>query len=547
MINPIDLEIITNSLQAVADEMFAIMRTTAMSSVIYEVLDMGTAIMNPKGEITTSGAGIPGLIEMIDKGARAIVEKFPLDQIHEGDVFATNDPYHGGVSHLNDFIIVMPVFMQGELVAWSGNVAHNVDVGGMAPSSVSADAVQIFQEGLRVPAIKIIDRGEPIQGIFDMFFVNSRLPDYMRGDLWAAIASARIGVKRTLELAERFGKETFKQSLVAMIEDGRKIALAALEKLPKGRFELAEDQDDGRIFKVAITICDDKFIIDLTDNPDQDPGPTNLPRDGAVGMAQTLFRSLTDIEAPGNDGIYSVLEVLTREGSVFHAKEPAPVSFYYETGVRLGDLLAHCMAPLAPDVFPAGSYSSVCGTYIGGPHPETGRAFTIVEPEIGGWGAARTHDGNSAMFNGGGDTFNCPAEISESRNGLYVDRMELNDTLGGEGQYRGGRGIRMDYRIRCDESFVTASYTRHKVLPWGLEGGLEGSPNYIEIIRKDGSSSQHATVSNLRVDKDDVIRIVTGNGGGWGEPKKRATLAIKADIRNGFISQQDADRIYGSR
>lgn len=545
-IDPIDLEIIQNSLQAVADEMFAVMRTTAMSSVIYEVLDMGTAVLDRHGYIVTSGAGIPGLIEMLDKAVQVIVAKFNKPgAIRDGDVFATNDPYHGGVSHLNDIIVAMPVFIGDELVGWAANVAHNADVGGMAPSSLSADATQIYQEGLRLPAIKLIDRGEPIEAVFDILTTNSRLPDYIRGDVWAAIAAARIGARRTMELAQKFGTELFTASLAALLDEGEAIAKKALAALPKGTFKMTEEQDNGTFFNLAITISDDSFIVDLRDNPDQDPGPTNLPRDGTVGMAQTLFRSMTDVDAPGNDGIYRVLKVLTREGSIFHAKEPSPVSFYFETGVRLGDLMARCMAPLAPHVFGAGSYASVCGTFIGGRHPDTGRPFTIVEPEIGGWGANRDGDGNPAMFNGGGDTFNCPAEISESRNGLYVDRMELNDGPGGEGKFRGGRGIRMDYRIRSDDSFVTASYTRHRILPWSLEGGREGSPNYIEIIRNDGSRSTHATVSNLRVDTGDVIRVVTGNGGGYGNPAERSRAAIAGDIRNGFISAADAADIYG--
>ena len=195
--DPITLEIIQNSLQAAADEMFASMRKTAMSSIIYEVLDMGTGIMDAHGELATSGAGIPAFIGVLDKSAKVIVEKFSRSgDIGPGDVFATNDPYHGGVTHLNDIVVIMPVFVDGELLAWCGNIAHHSDVGGMAPGSLSGEAVSIYQEGLRLPAVKIIEGGEPLVPVMEIIKSNSRMPDVLEGDLWAAIASVRIGGRR---------------------------------------------------------------------------------------------------------------------------------------------------------------------------------------------------------------------------------------------------------------------------------------------------------------------------------------------------------------
>ena len=195
--DPITLEIIQNSLQATADEMFAAMRKTAMSSIIYEVLDMGTGITDAKGQLASSGAGIPGFIGVLDKSVKVLLQKFarPGD-IQPGDVFITNDPYYGGVTHLNDLVVCMPVFAGDRLIAWTANIAHNSDVGGKSPGSLSADATEIFQEGLRLPAIKMISKGEAIPGIFDIITVNSRMPDFLEGDLWAAIASVRIGARR---------------------------------------------------------------------------------------------------------------------------------------------------------------------------------------------------------------------------------------------------------------------------------------------------------------------------------------------------------------
>ena len=545
--DPITLEIIQNSLQSTADEMFAAMKKTAMSSIIYEVLDMGTGIMDADGELASSGAGIPAFIGVLDKAVKVIIAKYskPGD-IEPGDVFATNDPYYGGVTHLNDIIVAMPVFADGRIIAWTANIAHNSDVGGMAPGSLSGEATEIFQEGLRLPAIKIISKGQPIGPVMDIIKVNSRMPDVLEGDVWAAIASVRVGDRRLKELAGKYGVTTFENAMDSFMDYGEKTSVKALQDLPHGTFELSEEQDDGRIFNVKITISDAEFTVDLRDNPDQSTNPVNTSRDGVMVAAQMIFKSLSDPYSPANGGSFRPINLLTREGSVFHAKEPAPIGFYYEIELRVYDLMWRCLAPHMPDRLAAGHFASVCGTFIGGTHPDTGRQYTIIEPQLGGWGASRTGDGNSAMFCGfHGETFNCPAEINEARNGLYVDRMELNTAHGGEGKYTGGRGIVMDYRVRNDNGFLTAGYTRSKFPAWGVDGGRDGSPNYVEFRPKNGDPQQFSFVSGQVTNTDDVIRVVTGNGGGLGDPKERDPELVRRDVRNGLLATDRAREIYG--
>jgi N-methylhydantoinase B len=543
----ITLEIIQNSLQAAADEMFAAMRKTAMSSIIYEVLDLGTGITDSEGRIASSGAGIPAFIGVLDKSVQALLRKFNRpDDISPGDVFIVNDPYYGGVTHLNDLVLAMPVFADGEIIAWTANIAHNSDVGGMAPGSLSGDATEIFQEGLRLPGVKLIRAGKTEQAVMDIITVNSRMPDFLLGDVWAAISSVRVGAKRLEELATKYGAGTFKKAMVSFMEFGEATAKAELKNLPKGTFELSEEQDDGRIYNAKITITDDEFIVDLRDNPDQDNGPTNTCRDGTIVCAQMVFKSLTDSESPANDGSFRPLKVLTREGSVFHAKEPAAIGFYFETEVRVYDLIWRCLAPYIPKRLPSGHFSTIAGTFIGGIHPDTGRQYTVIEPQIGGWGAWEGRDGNPCIFSGfHGETYNTPAEISEARNGLFVDRMELNTAEGGEGEFTGGRGLKLEYRVRTDNGFLTAGYTRSKIKPWALEGGLEGSGNYVEVIKTDGSQERYSFVSGLTVNRDDVIRVITSCGGGYGDPKKRDAEKIKADIKNELLTLERAQEIYG--
>ena len=544
--DPITLEIVQTSLQATADEMFAAMRRTAMSAIIYEVLDMGTGITDGRGQLASSGAGIPAFVGVLDKAVQRVLEINPPEEIHEGDIFATNDPYYGGVTHLNDVVLAMPVFADQELVAWTANIAHWNDVGGMVPGSISTDAREIYQEGLRLPAVKLVDRGNPIKSVMRIMEVNSRLPDFLQGDMWAGIASVRIGASRLQELIAKYGQGTFLTALEHFMRYGEQVSLQALNGLPKGKFSLEEPQDSGTVYRVTVEITDTEFIVDLRDNPDQDEGPNNAGRDGATVAAQMLFKSLTDPYGAANGGSFRPLKVLTRPGSVFDAQEPAAFAVYYEVEVRLYDLIWRCLAPHLGGLLPAGHFASICGTFIGGPHPDTGRHFTIVEPQTGGWGASTQGDGNTAIFSGfHGETYNCPAEVAETRYGLYVDRLAINDAPGGEGAHRGGKGIVVEYRVRNDGCFFTCAYTRNKHLPWSAEGGLEGAPNVAEVIRTDGTREEYAVVTALTVNEGDVIRIRTGSGGGYGNVREREIEAIQADIQNELITPQRARAIYG--
>jgi len=542
--DPITLEIIQSSLEAISDEMFAAMRKTAMSAIIYEVLDMGTAVTDAEGELASSGAGIPAFIGVLDKAVKRIIEL--NDDVRPGDVFVTNDPFYGGVTHLNDVVLAMPVFADGELIAWTANIAHWNDVGGMVPGSISNEATEVYQEGLRLPAVKLISEGEPIRSVMEIMKANSRLPDFLQGDMWAGIAAARVGERRLVELVTKYGLETFVTALGEFMGYGEQVALRALQDLPHGRFSLEEEQDSGAVYRVTVEISDDEFLVDLRDNPDQDNGPNNASRDGSMVAAQMVFMNITGAHESANAGHFRPLRLMTRPGSVFDPNPGAAFATYYEVENRLYDLIWRCLAPHVGDRLPAGSFGSICGTFIGGPHPDTGRHFTIVEPQVGGWGASALADGNSAMFSGfHGDTFNCPAEVAEARYGLYVDRLTLNEAPGGEGQHRGGKGIVLDYRVRANGCFFTCAYTRHRHLPWPLTGGREGSPNYAEVIRRDGSIEQYAVVTALEVNEGDVIRIHTGNGGGHGDPADRPHELIADDIANGLLTPERAREVYG--
>ena len=538
-------DIIQNGLEAVADEMFSVQRKTSMSAVIYEVLDLGTGICDANGEIAASGAGIPAFIGVLDKAVKRIIEKYPLDTLRPGDLFASNDPYYGGVTHLNDMVLAMPVFADGRLVAWVANIAHWNDVGGVVPGSMSSDATEIFQEGIRIPAIRLIDAGVPNQSVFDILYTNTRLPDFLRGDLWAGIAGARIGEKRILEMVGKYGVDTFLAAVDDFIDFGERRARAALAALPQGTMTFEEVQDDGSIYKVRIEISEDAFTVDLRDNPDQS-GSNNSSREGAELAAQLAFKAVADAEAPGNGGFFRPLTVLTRPGSVFHVIEPGALGYYAEVQIRLFDLLLRCLAQNFPDLVPAGNFASICGTNIGGKHADTGRHYTIVEPQLGGWGAQEGRDGNSAIFSGfHGETFNCPAEIAEARYGLAVEELALSSAPGGEGQWRGGKGISLRYRVRADDNFLSVGYTRSRIPPWGVKGGAEGSTNYVEVLRPGKEPERYAFCTNVPLSEGDIVHVMTGVGGGYGDPSLRTREAVLSDIRDGYITHERALEVYG--
>ena len=544
--DPITLEIIQNSLRAISDEMFYTIAKTAMSPIIYEVLDMATAICDDKGELASAGSGMPAFVGALDKAVDTVIEKFGLDDINDGDIFITNDPYFGGVTHLNDVILIKPIFFEQHLIAWTLNIAHWNDIGGKSPGSMSVDATEIFQEGIRLPAVRLFIDDQPIDGLMDVIIINSRMPDYLKGDLWAQVAALRVGGRRIIELAKKYGVDTYLSAVSGYLDFGEKMARKVISELPDGEYRIEDLQDDGTIRDVSIVVAGSDLIIDLTRAPEQSSGPTNLSRDGTLLGCEMALMGLIKDKNVANGGCFRPMTVLTKPGTIYHAQAPGACGIYFETMIRLNDLLWRCLAEQIADNMPAGNFSSICATIMGGIHPDTNRYYSIVEPEVGGWGAGLGFDGASAMFSAmHGDTFNCPAEISEPRYGVTVGQFALNDEDGGAGQYRGGKGVKVDYVIRSDDSFLSCAYTRSEVPPWSLKDGLPGTLNRIEVIRTNGTTERHAMLSELKVNNGDIVRIITANGAGYGDPTKRHPDAIASDVKNGYVSLDYAKMVYG--
>ena len=542
--DPFTQDIIQNSLTAISEEMFLAMARASMSSVIYEVLDFGVALTDAEGNLASAGAGIPGFVSMLAPAVQAILAKYKSSEINPGDIFITNDPFLGGVSHVNDVALAQPVHIDGILLAWTANKGHWVDIGGMVPGSMSPDATELFQEGLVLPPIKLFDGGRPVESIFDVIRANTRLPGQVIGDLWAGVAALRLGHRRLLDLCRKYGHETLIDAIQRYLNYGEAMSRSGLAQLPRGRFEGEDRLDDGRRISAIITIARDQMVIDLRDNPDQESGPVNGTREATLVSAQAVFKAITMPETWANAGCFRPLKLLTRPGSIFHATRPAAVGLYYENKIRSTDLICKTLAPYMPERIPAGHFSSICATTIRS--ISSGRSDqTFVEPQVGGWGASQNDDGNNAQFSmSHGNTFNCPVEVNESRNGIQVDRYTLNTEASGAGKFRGGKGVELHYRIVADKGWVTGGFTRFVVPPWGLAGGGDGTGNRLEIDRGPDGVSVFGKVSNLELKSGDVVRIVTGNGGGFGNPAQRDHQRVLEDVRNGYVSLEEAVEIY---
>ena len=467
------------------------------------------------------------------------------DDIHPGDLFITNNAFVGGASHANDMGVYMPVFAGGEMVAWVANKAHWSDVGGMAVGSVSGQAVEMYQEGLWMPEVKLFEAGRLNQGIIDIICANSRMPESATGDLWAAIATLRDGEAEILQLVEKYGLGCFKYAVGHMLRSGEELSLAALRKLPQGEFTATDTLDDGREIRMRIAISDEEFVVDLRGNPAQSKSAANSPYASTLSLVQIIFKCMTSPDEPANAGNFRPLKLICDPGSMFAAAAPAAVGFYYAPAMSAMELFWKTLATNIPGVLPAGSFASVNGTFLQGFKAGSGEAFSLVEPEPGGWGASPGHDGPNAQFCGAhGDTFNCPVEISEARYGVRVDQLALNTAAGGEGKYCGGRGIVLDYRITGPEATLTALYSRNQSQPWSLENGRNGSNNEVVVMFGDGREERMGMADAIPLAQDDVIRIITACGAGYGDPAERCREKVKDDLRNGYITAEQAEKVF---
>lgn len=550
--NPVTLDIVKDSLIAISNEVFYAFARTSMSPIIYETLDYASGIADVEGRLLTQGNGACGFIGLIAPMIQEIIHKYGKEQMQPGDVYLINDPYLGGGTHLSDIGMVMPVFYKDELIAFVGNKAHWSDVGGMAAGSFTTDSSEVFQEGLRFSGVKLLEKGEICNPLLETIKSNVRFPETSEGDMWGQIASLRTGYRRIGELCDKYSVDIVKESMKRLLDQGANIAYSRLKELPKGSWEMEEYMDDDGYgnpvkLKVKITIKEDSFIADFTGSSPQVASPINTGYSSLCAGVKVIYMSILGPELAVNDGVFEPMQVIAKDGSVLRCHAPAPTSCYFESMIYSSDVVWRALAPVFPEALGAGHMLSVCSVVLAGTKQGSGEPFLIVEPTGGGWGASAGKDGEVGQFCvGDGETYNVPVEMAENRYGIMIDEYSLHTDGAGAGKYRGGSGAVRSYRAMTDGQLFTASFGRNKFPAWGAAGGADGSYNYFEFHNADGSvEGPMGIVARRIMNKGDVVRMVTCTGGGYGNPLERDPESVAWDVKNEYITVDQAEKEYG--
>lgn len=549
--NAAALEILSNRLLSVAEEMGAVLIRTAYSTNIKERRDCSTAVFDAHGQMIAQAELIPMHLGSLLGAVDAVFTKY--GDMQPGDMFITNDPYSGGGTHLPDIAMVTPVFYENVLVGFTANIAHHADVGGKVPGSTSGDATSIFQEGIRIPLVRICTAGQVDQAVVDFVLLNSRTPAERDGDLGAQIAANRTGARRLADVVARYGVKIYFQGVDLLINYAEKLMRANIAKLPSGTYSFTDYLDDDGInlgvpvpITVTVKIEGDQALVDFTGSSPQVSGPINVPLNGTLATIFYCFKALVGSDIPSNHGIYRALSVTAPERSIVNCRQPAPVGERIDTCQRIADTFFGAMFAAAPDRVIAASNSSVTTATFSGIHPATGDFYVYLETIAGGMGAYAHGDGLSGVQVHMTNTSNLAVEALEREYPLLVERYRFLIDSGGAGEYRGGLGIQRDIRALHDGVVFSGLADRQQHAPWGLAGGREGGTGTYLLQRTDGSSQVLSSkVSNVELRAEDVISVHTPGAGGYGRPHKRDLQRIKRDLIEGKISAHAAVEHYG--
>lgn len=542
-IDPITVEIFSNHLLSVAEEMGVTLIQTAFSTNIKERKDCSTALFDAQGQMIAQAEHIPMHLGSLLGAVEAVLEQYGQD-IAPGDSFMTNDPYSGGGSHLPDITVVTPVFVQGQRVAFVANLAHHSDIGGKVPGSTSGDNTSIFQEGLRIPLCRLARRGEVNPDIVHFLTLNSRTGAERRADLYAQLAANTVGVRRLEEVVARYGAEPFARLSAMLLNYTETLVRKGLAQLADGEYSFQDFMDDdgihlGRPIPIHVVVRKqaDQIHFDFGRTARQVAGPINLPFNGLLA---TLFYALKVVvggSIPSNHAIYRPVTVDAPLGSLVNCTEPAPVGQRIDTCQRVADVIFGALSEAVPHRVVAASNSSVTTATFSGHQPATGQYFVYLETIAGGSGAHAGGDGMSGVQVHMTNTSNLPIEALESEYPLLVREYALRQDSGGAGQFLGGRGLVRCLEARTDGLVFSGLADRQQLAPWGLRGGQPGLPGRFTLIKADGQTQiLGSKISNIPLQVGDQVLVETPGAGGYGPPQQRGRQQIEDDLRDGAIS-----------
>jgi N-methylhydantoinase B len=550
-IDPYLLEVLRSAFDTIADNLAISVMRTAYSEIVRESLDFSTALCDGNGLTLAQGVCTPMHLGSFHD-AMLKLRRDRAGDIHPGDVFIFNDPFLAAGQHLPDIYVVAPVFVDDSIEGWATTLAHHSDVGGIVAGSNALGATEVFQEGLRLPILKLYDRGTPNETLWSVIAANVRTPKLVFGDLHAQVAACTNGVREFTELIDRYGLETIRAAGQALHEHAEKLVRAELAEFPIGDYRFT-DHIDGLgenpspvVFSVKVSFTGQGVIVDWSGTSPQVAGGINCTFPFTKSCAYAAIRSVLKQNIPNCHGFTLPIEVRAPEGSVVNPRFPAPTGARGITGYRMLDCLMGALAQAVPDRVTAdGSGGSSLPTFAG---MVDGRQFVFCETLMGTSGACAAHDGQEGVAHIGANQANVPIELIEARYPLRIEAYELVKDSGGPGRLRGGMSIRRSYRVLCDDASLNIRSDKRAYPPHGLFGGQAGQGSMTFIHRGEHSITVPALPTTpVPLEKYDVVDHLMPAGGGWGNPEDRPRQMIELDLLQERISPEAAQEIYGFR
>ena len=554
-IDTVTVEVLRNLLMSISEETFGIIVRSAYSTNMKERRDVCTAVIDPDGNSVAQVESLAVLLGSMLGVVPNIYAKFGRENVKPGDMFIANDPYHGGGNHLPDIVIAAPAFAGEKLIGWIANIAHHSDIGGKVPGSTSGDADSLFQEGIRIPVIRIRREGELDRSVMDLLLDNTRVPQEREGDLTAQISANLIGVERLQEAYARYG-DTLIDCMKELVDYSERRVRAVVSSLPDGVYTYTDYVDgcgdkypDPLPIHVSITVKGDDLIFDFTGTADQIKAPINVPYPCTQAAVFFAVKALMGDDIPANEGINRAVTLIAPKGCIVNPTEPSPVGAQIDCEQRIPDAIFGALAPIFPNAIVTAGNGACTTTILSGEGAiGTDSVFIFHEVIAGGGGASRSYDGLSGVQVNMTNTSNMPIEATEMEfTKILARKYELKADTGGAGEMRGGLGIERELEILQDNVLYTGLGDRHKFHPWGLEGGQPGGTGaFYRVAAEDGSVTRmgHKTTS-LPLKKGDVIRVITPGAGGYGDPRRRPEGKVLRDVVEGKVSVEAARDQYG--
>lgn len=538
ILDPITTEVIGSAMLSITDEMSTVLERTAYSPNIKERADCSTGLFDGRGRVVAQSQRLPLHMGSLLGSVRNIHERFSSDELEPGDMFLVNDPYNGGGSHLPDFNLVAPIFWDERLVAYAANTAHHSDVGGMVAGSESADCQEIFQEGLRIPPVRLCAAGVVRDDIVEIVRLNSRVPHDRVGDLNAQIAANRTAERRIYELCARYGADALGDHIDALLRSTENRIRSRFTDIGSGSFSYVEEGDplpsgEALRIEVQLQVVEGALHLDFTGTSEQIPWARNVPINALAATAFAVVKTLLDPEIAANDGLYRSIIIEAPPGCLVNPVPPAPVSARASTCGILADALVGVLSLAVPERAVAGSAPHQLIT-LAGEDPRTGDFFVNYETIAGAMGARADSDGWDAVRIYASGAANLLVEPLEQAFPLRIERYELIAEASGAGRARGGRGIRRDYRVLCDELRVGLTGERQVHAARGREGGSDG--RLAQFIRNPGTLEEEVLPRIARevvLRRGDVLRVETPGGGGFGPLEDRDVALVEFDRLQG--------------